>query len=378
MKLFVCISLVSLMLFLMGCNDPKGANVGGCVVDFGKLELVEATQLISACSYVALESSENSLLGNIRQMEISGNYVYILDDKMNTFNVFSMDGKFIKKLEGRGDGPGEFISPHSFWVDKRGYVLILDRQLNRLLKYGLPDLTFIGDIKLPAPSPLSFAMIPEQEEYIYYYPLREKDAFEGKQFVVTNGDGAVVRTFYDASPAGRILHGCSANFYVFNGNIRTYPYFSNQIYELNGGSFDNCYELFWGNLHFPPVELFQKSETSGEVMKEVLTGGSDWIRFLYVYETEWALAVKYYIKRDLYLSLWNKEENRILNVKGDKIVDNWGFGGKFPLPIATCDSLFVGAVYPFDVDREKVKDERLMDLLDGHPEENNPILVFYN
>lgn len=378
MKPFICICSVSLIFLLIGCNNPRETSTAAKTIDFGNLEPVKATQLMSACSYVALESSENSLLGNIRQLEISEGYIYILDDKMNTFNVFSMDGKFIKRLEGLGNGPGEFISPHSFWIDKRAYVLILDRQLNRLLKYGLADLDFVEDITLPSPSPLSFAAIPGQETYIYYYPLRQEDVFSGKQFVVADGNGTVARTFYDAPPAGKILHGCSANFYLSDGNIRTYPYFSNQICELKGDSLGHCYELFWGNLQLPPIELFQKYETSGEVMKEILTGEDDWIRLLYVYETEQALAVKYYIKRNLYLSIWNKKKNNVFNVQGDKIVDDFGFGGKFPLPIATCDSLFVGAIYPFDVTMERVKDKRLMDLLDGQSEENNPVLVFYN
>lgn len=377
MKIFIGIFSVSL-IFLIGCAKSNGVSKTVEVVDFGKLESVDATELISACSYVALESSENSLLGNIRQIEVCENYIYILDDKMNTFNVFSIDGKFVMKLEGSGNGPGEFISPHSFWIDKRGYVLILDRQLNRLLKYRLTNLEFVGDVTLPAPSPLSFAAIPDQETYIYYYPLRQKDAFSGKQFIVADSNGSIIRTFYDASPAGKILHGCSANFYLFNGYIRTYPYFSNQVYELKDDSFNSCYDFFWGESVFPPSELFQKYNDSGEVMKRILTGDNDWIRLLYVYETTQVLSVKYYIKKDLYLSVWNKKENKVINVKGDMIVDDLGIGGSFPLPIAVCDDQFVGTINPFNVIKSRVKDKRLIDLLDSKSEEDNPILVFYS
>lgn len=297
---------------------------------------------------------------------------------MNTFNVFGMDGKFVMRLEGRGNGPGEFISPHSFWIDKRGYVLILDRQLNRLLKYRLTDLEFAGDVILPAPSPLSFAVIPDQETYIYYYPLRQKEAFSGKQYVVADNNGSVIRTFYDAPPAGRILHGCSANFYLFNGAIRTYPHFSNQVYELKDESFHSCYDFYWGDLKFPPSELFQKYNDSGEIMKRILTGDNEWIRLIYVYETAQMLSVRYYVKRDLYLSVWNKKENKVINVKGDMIVDDLGIGGSFPLPIAVYGDRFVGIINPFDIINDRVKDKRLMDLLDSESEENNPILVFYS
>lgn len=96
-----------------------------------------------------------------------------------------------------------------------------------------------------------------------------------------------------------------------------------------------------------------------------------------LYETAHVLAVKYYVKKDLYLSVWDKKENRTVNVKGDMIVDDLGLGGSFPLPITVCGDLFVGAISPFNVIKERVKDKRLIDLLDGKSEESNPILAFY-
>ena len=369
---------VSLIFSLKSCGKPNGTSTAEEFVDFGNLKQTAATKLMSVESYVALESSEKSLLGHIGQMEVSEDHIYILDDKMNTFNVFGIDGKFVMKLEGSGNGPGEFISPHSFWIDKRGYVLILDRQLNRLLKYRLDNLDFAGNVTLPAPSPLSFAVIPDQEAYIYYYPSRQKDVFGGKQFIMADSDGTVIRTLYDAPPTGKILHGYSANFYLLNGHVRTYPHFSNRIYELKDNSLNNCYEFSWGKLGFPPVELFQKYDNSGEAMREILTGDNEWIRLIYVYETARTLAVKYYIKRDLYLSVWDKKEQKTVNVKSDMIVDGLGLGSCFPLPVATFNDLFVGIINPFDVTKGKIKDKCLMDLLDNTSKENNPILVFYS
>ena len=50
-------------------------------------------------------------------------------------------------------------------------------------------------------------------------------------------------------------------------------------------------------------------------MKEILTGENDWIRLLYVYETNQMLVVKYYIKRDLYLSIRDKKRIEQLMLK---------------------------------------------------------------
>ena len=365
--------------FLCTCCVSRSNSDGekGTIVDFGNLKPTNASSLMADYSYVALESPEGALFGNMNQIEIYNDKIYILDNnKSNALYVFTTDGKYITKLEGVGDGPGEFISPHSFWIDRSGFIFILDRQLNRLLKYQLSDLHFLDNIVLPAPAPLSFASIPNQDLYIYYYPLRKNDVFSGKQVIIADGAGNVVHQCYDGPPSGKILHGSATNFYLFNDRIRIYPHFSNEIYELSNDSLNCCYAFAWGDLTLPPAELFEKY-TSDDIMKEVLTGENDWIRLLYVYELEEQLVVKYYIKREFYLSVWHKKTDKTMNVKSENIVDDLGMGGRFPLPVAIHQDKIIGAIYPFDVDREKVTDKRLIALLDNNPEDSNPILVFY-
>ena len=378
--LFFYSFLLHVIFFFTGRSNLNTTDKEeGARIDFGKLKTVNTADLISDYFYVALESSEASLLGNIDQIEVYNDRIYILDSsKTNALYVFTKEGKFAMKLEGKGDGPGEFISPHSFWIDRGGYIFILDRQLDRLQKYRLSDLEFVEDVVLPSPAPTSFALLPNSNHYIYYYSLRQHDAFSGKQFVIADGVGNVVSSFYDAPPTAKILHGTPANFYLFNGQVRTYPHFSNKVYELADDSLKCCYTFSWENQGFPPTELFQKYKSSGEVMKEILTGTHDWIRLLYVYELPDMLAVKYYVKRDLYLSIADKDNNKFINIKNEQIVDDLGIGGKFPLPLTVCDDRFVGAINSFDIDRNKVKDKRLLDLLDNMSDEGNPILIFYS
>ena len=70
----------------------------------------------------------------------------------------------------------------------------------------------------------------------------------------------------------------------------------------------------------PDERLFDKHENSGDIMNEIFTGEKDWIRLLYVYETDDILLVKYYIKKDFYLSYWNKNTKKIVNTKAKSII----------------------------------------------------------
>lgn len=369
-----------LSLFLLSCSSsPQRNMIEGTAIDFGKLSSVNAADLISDESYVALETNPNSLIGNIDQIEIYDEKIYILDSRnTNALYVFTINGKFITKLEGTGNGPGEFISPHSFWIDPNGYIFILDRQLSRLLKFQLKDLAFIDNVTLPSPAPLSFAVLPEKNRYVYYYPLRQEDFYDGKQYIIADNKGNVINSFYKASASGKILHGCPFNFYQIDGKIRTYPYFSGNVYELDEDVLNCCYTFAWGNLRLPPEELFQQYDNSEPIMKEILTGNNEWIRLLYVYELPQTLLVKYYIKKDFYLSIWHKDSNKIINVKADKINDNMGMGGKFPLPLTTYGNQFVGQINPANLVESNVINERLGTLSNQVSEEDNPILVFYS
>lgn len=372
---FILLTIVALFSSCTDSNKPTDQSV----INFGHLKSAKGTDLIKMSKYIKLESLDESLLGSINQIEIYNDRIYILDrDKTNALYVFSIDGKFVMRLVGKGNGPGEFISPHSFWIDKDGSILILDRMQSRLLKYRLDNLAFLCEILLPCPSPLSFAKVAGEDEYIYSYSLRKDNPFENKLLIIADDKGKVRQKMYDASPANKILHGNSANFYLLNGRIRIYPNFSNKIYEIDDDSLHCCYNLSWEDHKMPDEKLFVKYDNSGDIMKEILTGDNEWIRLLYVYETESNLIVKYYIKKELYLSAWNKQTGEVANVKAEDVLNDLGIGNHFPLPIGVYNNQLVGVINPFEVGRKEVKDANLVKLLKDTQEESNPILVFYD
>lgn len=345
-------------------------------VDFGNVQTYKSSELISVERLLPLETSDESLFGSIDQLEVWKDRIYLLDTyKTNAVLVFSTtDGKFIQKIAGTGNGPGEFLTPHSFWIDYHdGSLYVLDRMMSKLLKYNLENLDYEAEIKLPELSPLAFC-VPTEGDYLYYFPLRKKDLFGGKQYVKADEKGKVVSTYYDAPASGKILHGNSAPFYVYEGKLRVCPYFSNRVYEWVNDSLKVCWEMKWGDNTLPEASLFEKSEGSGEVMREILT--NNYIRLLYVYENRATLAVKYYIQRDFYLSAYHKSSGRVFNMKAAAVQDDLGLGGVFPLPVGTDGDRLVGSLSRLDLKEEAVS-PALKACLKQSDEEGNPVLVFY-
>lgn len=374
---YVILFVGMLLGALCGCTSQKGETcLEAEFVDFGKVQTCKSSELIKVERFLPLETSDRSLLGSIDQLEVWKDRIYLLDTyKTNAVLVFSAtDGKFIRKMEGTGNGPGEFLSPHAFWIDRSGGSLyVMDRMMSRLLKYDLESFNYEEEIKLPGLAPLAFC-VPAEGEYLYYFPLRKNDLFGGKQYVKADKEGNVLTTYYDAPASGRILHGNAAPFYSYEGRMRVCPYFSNRIYEWVNDSLQVCWELKWGDRTLPEADVFEKSEDSGDVMREILSNG--YIRFLYVYENRAALAVKYYVQKDLYLSVWNKVSGRVANVKATAVQDDLGLGGLFPLPVGTDGDLLVGSLSLLDME-EEVTSLELKACLKQVDKEGNPVLVFY-
>jgi DNA-binding beta-propeller fold protein YncE len=59
--------------------------------------------------------------------------IYVADGYGNS-NVhrFAADGSLIRTWGGRGSGPGSFTTPHAVAIDRRGRVLVADRENNRV------------------------------------------------------------------------------------------------------------------------------------------------------------------------------------------------------------------------------------------------------
>lgn len=64
---------------------------------------------------IALETTDNSLLGRIKKMDVTEDYLIFLDNK-GVF-LFQKDGKFLRRIGKSGPGPGEYSKVTDFTVD---------------------------------------------------------------------------------------------------------------------------------------------------------------------------------------------------------------------------------------------------------------------
>ena len=64
--------------------------------------------------------------------------IFVADGYGNSrVHRFAADGSIIRSWGARGDGPGEFTTPHGIWVDGRDRVYVCDRENNRVQVFSV-------------------------------------------------------------------------------------------------------------------------------------------------------------------------------------------------------------------------------------------------
>jgi hypothetical protein len=123
MKYSFCLAF----LVVVACSSPKQQNSNQ---EIGAVELkpieIELTTIASQMSeitlrdftdtviYVPLEANSNSMLGKIKELELTDKYIFVND--FSKVLQFDRNGKFIRQVGSNGKGPNEYLKVSTFTV----------------------------------------------------------------------------------------------------------------------------------------------------------------------------------------------------------------------------------------------------------------------
>jgi hypothetical protein len=98
--------------------DEKGVGMNG----FGSADIFSSIRVIP------LENHSESLFGELTSMQIyDGNLVILDAHKSKSLFVFDREGKFLRRIGRTGAGPGEYLKPIDFTIDKMNdEIFVLD------------------------------------------------------------------------------------------------------------------------------------------------------------------------------------------------------------------------------------------------------------
>ncbi len=128
--------LLVLLLFIINCKNTentKSHKIGECKAPFtnGYEEIFKEPKLIF------LETTDKSLIGYVKEILETSNFIFILDIQQNKVLCFDKNGRYIKQIGKNGKGPGEYLRPIDILYSKKDKCLwVYDSKSRKIIAYS--------------------------------------------------------------------------------------------------------------------------------------------------------------------------------------------------------------------------------------------------
>jgi hypothetical protein len=113
---------------LIGCINKNEASYSTGIIDLAKNKNqinLRLSAIADSIEYIKLETDTACFISNIKNIEITEQYIVIQDQMLDNLYVFGRNGKFIRKIGNRGKGPGEFTDIFGFSISRdEGEIMV--------------------------------------------------------------------------------------------------------------------------------------------------------------------------------------------------------------------------------------------------------------
>jgi hypothetical protein len=382
---------------LFSCQNEK-STFTGIVVNKHDVEKIEAIPLENENALfdyrtVRLETNSNSLLGEISQMEIADNYIYVFDKIGKSVKKFTDDGKYVTDIGKRGNGHEEYIAINAFYVNKeKKYVGLFDPMKKAILRYDLEG-NFMDIIKTNNNN-LDFIIkasaIGNDEVFCHSTSnWHENYAF----FILNEKDYSIKKIIrhHPAKPEQWTSFSLSKNTFSNCGDrVDFVSLFSDFIYTYRKGDVSE-FMLITDNKQSLSSEMIDKkvkeeyNNDMTKLMADICKSSNYTAGLSEIYETDKYILCNYYVN-DSYLTvhsiLWDKERKQGYR-------SSPGSAPNFCDASYSFDDTFVRVWDGDEIETFKEGIEKgiyqasqfpqsiMNTIRDYNVEEDNPILIFY-
>lgn len=240
MKNVVLWSVLCILSFVQ-CTGKKAGNVEDTAlsVDLTPSE-IPFGELFSEMELVPLETTDSCLLMGVDKVVAFENRLYVFDSQRPALYEFDEEGRFVRQISRKGNGPGEYQLICDFMIDKDRRNICLLSPFGWMGRYGL-DGSFVRQDELPA-KPNYYAVSSLDAENLVLWSCVRED--EDGLSVVGKDSLNVVRGFWRND---RILDmGCMQPFYEYAGKVYFASGYQNVVYGVGRENMEPAYSWDFG------------------------------------------------------------------------------------------------------------------------------------
>jgi hypothetical protein len=343
--------------------------------------------------FVKLETTDESIFGEVTQMEIFENHIYILDDKGTSFKKFDMTGKYLHDIGRVGLGPGEYMAVKAFYINPdRKTINIYDPLKTSILRYDFSG-KHIETVKLDTydlicAARLSF--LDNKELFCFSHTNWETNC----EFSILNEKNYKEKCIYQypVKNDNQISAQIADHPYtVRNEEVHYVLMFSDTVYSYSNNEISKLLVVESGKLAIKQEELSQIVSEKNNLLyiSTILDAGKKGytMGLKNIFESDLYMCCDFYVCTDytpMAAILWNKTTN-----KGIYLSDYLTVSPRFSKISYCFDNTFVKiwdgsqiSMFKEIINESNENKEdypaKLWEILSNYNEdEDNPILIFY-
>lgn len=96
------------------------------VLSTPKSSITNLSDIATDIEYIALQTTDNSLISRISSLKVVGNYIYVITGTHDKLLCFDKSGKYLFQLSKIGRGPEEYESLNDFDIDTKNSMLAVE------------------------------------------------------------------------------------------------------------------------------------------------------------------------------------------------------------------------------------------------------------
>lgn len=264
---------ISLLTSLLSCNSRNKENLPTDVIclniDVSTVKDYDISEQAEIVKLVALETTEESLIGDISKIHITENKILIFDDMLNKILLFDRDGHFLRQIGKKGEGPEEYVTFNDIFFDEKTDLVYANERMNgHIYVYNLD-----GELLERKYSKHMFNSFCVTDEGFWAYTcFKSKDRNpEGYALMLLdrNDPSIVVKSFFPQKEFFASTHK-TRFFKDSNGNILFIYPFSNIAYQLENSSIKPYYMFNFTERNLPYEEIRNSTDVNylDNILKE--------------------------------------------------------------------------------------------------------------
>lgn len=232
--------------------DKKSIEIINLKDAFDKSKPINITDISTVFNYIKLETKDECLTATRLAVYSNDQYLIAIDrEKILLFD--RKDGKFIREIGHRGNGPGEYSRTYNVMPFNEGKNIVYAGRNKKRYGYSLD-----GQLKDTISIPELVSEIGNIDDNIFAAFLPDYQGGEKNKIMIFNDKASIIKTFpnYLSAPKTDAFFAWNPNswFYTVNKQLYFYQLFNDTLFNVSTNSITPRYVFNMGP-YSPPYEM---------------------------------------------------------------------------------------------------------------------------